>query len=166
MVGGAPAALEHVMVIGGSIVASAHGVFFQIRRGALHVDDIARIQAAGLRHRSRIARDARYGAMFLTEPGALIPTEPVRARQRAIVGEMLKDPRTRMAVLIVGESVDATMLRSASRAVIPSHPQLRVFGMVDNACEWLAEEVEIPAASIAASLREARARAERELGTS
>jgi hypothetical protein len=158
-----PYAVEHALVVGGSLVGSSGGVFFQVRRGELSADDIERMKAAAFRHRGRVERGLRYGAMFLTGPSASIPIEAVRAKQRVVVAEMLGDPRIRMAVVVVGESVDSTMLRSASRGVVPSHPQLRVFANPDNACEWLGQELAASPTAIAAALREVRARAARDV---
>lgn len=165
MPGGAPP-LENVLREGGSIHGSFRGVFFQVRRGELTEDNLGRIHAAGLRHRARMPRDVRQGMLLLTESTSTIPTDAVRAKQRVIVGDLLKDPRVRMAVVIVGENIDATMLRSVSRGVVRTHPQLHIFAEPDDACDWLAREIGAPAQEIRAGIAAARARAARDLDPS
>ena len=160
----ARATLEHVLKEGGSLHGSFHGVFFQVRRGLLTEEALGRIHAAGLRHRARAPRDQNHGMLMLTEPGSLIPAESVRLKQRGIVTDLLKDPRVRMAVVIVGEDIDATMLRSVSRGVVRSHPRLHIFSEPDEACDWIAREVGLAAADVRSGLHEARALAAREIG--
>lgn len=156
-------ALAHVLREGDSIHGSFHGVFFQVRRGILTEDVMGRIHAAGLRHRARSPRDVRQGMILLTEPGALIPTEAVRTKQRTIVTDTLKDPRVRIAVVVVGDDLDATLLRSVSRGVVRTHPQLHIFSDPDEACDWIASEVATSAADLKAGLRAARELAARDL---
>jgi hypothetical protein len=160
----APPPLQGVLREGGSLHGSFHGVFFQVRRGLLTEEDLGRIHAAGLRHRARFPRDQKQGMLLLTEPGSLIPAESVRLKQRSIVNDLLKDPRVRMAVVIVGEDIDATMLRSVSRGVVRSHPQLHIFSNPDEACDWIASEVGLAASDVRHGLQEARDLAAREIG--
>lgn len=155
--------LQGLLREGGSIHGSFHGVFFQVRRGILTEDDLTRIHAAGLRHRARSPRDGKQGMLLLTEPGSLIPSEAVRTKQRTIVSDLLKDPRVRMAVVIAGETIDATMLRSVSRGVVRSHPQLHIFSEADEACDWLAKELDASAADLKTGIRAAREQAERDI---
>jgi hypothetical protein len=158
-----PGALERLLLIDGSFLASVGNVFLQIRRGDLRNEAFDQVSAAFMRHRALTPRGALYGAIVLTEPGASIPPETVRTRQRALVVDFLKHPTARMAVVVVGETLNASLLRSASRGVVPSHPQLRIFGQPEGACEWMAEQLGISAAQLLAALKEARALAEREL---
>lgn len=156
-------ALERLIVVDGSYIAAYCNVFLQIRRGDMTLEAFERICAAVSRHRTLTPRSAAHGLIVLTEPGALIPAEAVRARQKTFTGDFLKLPNTRLAVIVVGENVDASLLRSASRGVAPSHPHLQRFVHPRSACEWLGEQVGADVERLYAALTEARALAEREL---
>lgn len=155
--------LEQVLLVDGSFLATWGNVFIQVRRGALKLEAFEQACAAFVRHRTRIPRGALQGTLVLTEPGATIPAEVVRTRQRAFTADILKNPNARLAVVIVGEDVDASLLRSASRGVVPSHPQLRIVSRPEAACEWLSEQLSVDAERLLGALIEARALAAREL---
>lgn len=156
-------ALERVLVVRGSFLATWGNVFIQVRRGALELEAFDQVRAAIVRHKALLPRGTIHGLVVLTEPGATIPSEVVRARQRMLVAEFLKLPSARLTVIVVGEDVDASLLRSASRGVSPSHPHLRLFAQPEPACAWLSEQISADAEQIGAVVAEARTLAEREL---
>lgn len=156
-------ALERLSVVDGSFVAAWGNLFMQIRRGDLQLETFDQIAGAAMRSRLLAPRGALHAALVVTEDGAPIPAEPVRARQKAFVTEFLKNPSSRMAVVVAGKTLDASLLRSASRGVVQWHKHLRVLGEVADACEWLASELHLDRSQLEAVVAQARAIAEREL---
>ena len=86
-------ALEVLATDAGTLVAAWKNVFLQVRRGPLVESTFDRIVAAMKRYRVRIPRDVPIGVLAIIEDGAPIPDELVRTKQRAVVSEVLKDPR-------------------------------------------------------------------------
>lgn len=79
------------------------------------------------------------------------------------MSDLLNQVDVRVAVVVIGESVTASLLRSASRGVVSGHPRLRLGERPEPACQWLGEELGIDRNELDAALREARAVAERAL---
>jgi hypothetical protein len=154
-----PPRVETLHAVDGSWLYTAGSLFIQVRRGELGVDTFDRIIAALQRQRARMPRGAVHASIVLTEEGAPIPPEAVRIRQRAFVGEYLKDRNARLVAVVLGQTVDASLLRSASRGVVPSHPQLRVMSTIEEACAWLGAELGRAPAELVDAIAEARERA-------
>jgi hypothetical protein len=156
--------VEMLLAVDGSFLFTSGSLFMQVRRGDLGLDAFERIIAALHRQRVRLPRGSVHASLVLTEEGAPIPAEAVRLRQRAFVAEYFKDQNARLVAVVLGESVDASLLRSASRGVMPSHPQLRVVSTVEQGCVWLASELKRPAAELFEAITDARARARASFG--
>ena len=153
------AGIEELARLPGTLAACWGTVFLQVRRGALTEDVFDRVAAAMRRHRIRVPRGIPHGIVAVVEEGAPIPAEDVRMKQRAAVQEHLKDPTSRFATVVVGESLEASLLRSASRGVVPSHPQLRIVPRVEEAAAWIAPELGVDAVELSQVIEECRARA-------
>lgn len=153
-----PPRVETLHAVDGSWLYTAGSLFIQVRRGDLAMDTFDRIVAALQRQRARMPRGAVHASIAITEEGAPIPPEAVRTRQRIFVGDYLKDRNARLAAVVLGQTVDASLLRSASRGVLPSHPQLRVFATIEDACAWLGVELGRSPSELADAIAEARER--------
>lgn len=150
---------EELVRLPGALVARWMNLALQVRRGPLTEEVFDRVAAAIRRHRVRVPRGEVHGVVAVIEEGSSIPTEDVRAKQRAAVHEMLKDPTARFATVIVGEGLEASLLRSASRGVAPSHPQLRIASTPSEAATWLGGELGLDPAEVLRVIEDCRARA-------
>ena len=155
----ASAGIEELARLPGTLVACWGSVFLQVRRGPLTEDVFDRVAAAMRRHRVRMPRGVAHGIVAVVEEGAPIPAEEVRSKQRAAVREQLEDPTSRFATIIVGDGIEASLLRSASRGVVPSHPQLRIVTRPEEAAAWIAPELGVDAVELSQVIEECRRRA-------
>ena len=156
-------ALERITVLDGNVVAAFGNHFFQVRRGAFEMPQFDRVCAAHLRHRAITPRSAPQGLIALSEVGAGIAPEAVRVRQRAFMAEFLKNPNVRIAVIVFGQDIRASLLRSANRGVSPMNHQTRIFDQPEIACKWMSAELAENADGLLAALTQVRDIAEREL---
>lgn len=156
---GAEVEAEELARLPGALAACWKNVALQVRRGPLTEEVFDRVAAAIRRHRVRVPRGTAAGVVAVLEEGSSIPTEEVRTKQRAAVQEMLKDPTVRFATIIVGDGLEASLLRSASRGVAPSHPQLRIVSRPEEAAAWLGPEVGVDPVELRRVIEDCRARA-------
>lgn len=153
------AGIEELARLPGTLAACWGTVFLQVRRGALTEDVFDRVAAAARRHKVRVPRGTPHGIVAVVEEGAPIPDEDVRTKQRAAVQEQLKDAAARFATVVVGDGIEASLLRSASRGVVPSHPQLRIVARPEEASAWIAPELGVDPVELSLVIEECRARA-------
>jgi len=152
-------AIEELARLPGTLAACWGNVFLQVRRGPLTEDVFDRVAAAMRRHRIRVPRGTPHGIVAVIEEGAPIAGEEVRTKQRAAVQDQLKDHAARFATIIVGDGLEASLLRSASRGVVPSHPQLRIVSLPEEAAAWLAPEIGVDPTQLREVIEECRSRA-------
>lgn len=87
-----------------------------------------------------LATDFR-GAIHMAEPGLALPDEPSRRwAQRGMAHRT--DKHSAVALVIFGTGFGASAIRSVSTAIfaLRSGPPTRIFGVVPEAIEWLAEQ--------------------------
>jgi hypothetical protein len=113
-------------------------VVLQVRSGRLTSQALQAIEPP-LRALLNSGRPA--GFLLVIEPGAPIPGDDVRPRQRALLETFLGKPTMRMAPIMLGDDVAASLARSAGRLVAVGNPNIQRFTTVVAGAQWLAREL-------------------------
>ncbi len=111
---------------------------------------------AHIRRLTQEIRGESTGLISVLEEGCPVPSADIRQRQRRLIVESLTELDARLAVVIIGTGVGATLMRSVTRLLVPGRKQIRVTGEPRDAIEWVAPHV---AESTAAELSQAVAQA-------
>lgn len=137
---------------GGTVVASNGNLMVQLRVGELTEEIIERVET-----QARLVRASTRGpsaALIVVTESAPLADGSLRERQGQLVVEFLRDPRTRMALVIEGDSVPHTMARAAART--SKTKNLQVFGTVTQAGAWLSPHIERDARGVTGLVAQVR----------
>lgn len=140
----------------GTVVASHGNLMVQLRVGALSAAIIDHVETQG--RLARASTRGRSAAVIVVSEHAPLANEELRARQQQLVAEFLRDPRTRLALVVEGESVSHAMARAAARSNRAANVQ--AFARVADAASWIAPHVERDPAEIVALIEHVRPLAE------
>src|SRR5829696_5927348 len=106
-------AIEVLFDDGANVIVRKGPMFVQVRRGPMTIEAIELLAA--------IVRSARQtdapmmGVLLVLEQSAPLPPADVRARQQALVRDLMRDGRVRAAAVIEGTGVEAMAKRSIGR---------------------------------------------------
>jgi hypothetical protein len=151
------AELEVLVHDAGNLLARHRNIVLQIRSGEMTGEILDRIESAALL--ARAASGGSVGAIAVIEEGATLAPAAVRARQAAIVKQLLKDPRTHFATVVVGQSVANRAITTVMRLLLLNVPRLRSFTTIDEGIDWLVQHVDgVEPRALRAAVEDARAR--------
>ena len=156
MVGGS---LSVLLEVGGNVLARHGSVIVQVRTGALSHEVFGAL-VANVR-RLTPHKPGPIGMLAVIEADAEVVETEVRARQKDFVTRLLERPEVRMAVVVVGDDVAASMRRTMARMLVPSNERLRACGDVEEGCAFVGPHAGVPTAALVESVTEARAVAAR-----
>jgi hypothetical protein len=142
-----PAATEIFIDDGDNFVASYKTVILQVRRGVMTEPVVEQI--GSLLRLLRARQRSQAGALLaVLEESAELPTGAVRARQMALIREMLTHERSWAATVVAEGTAKGALLRTFMRLLALGHPRVGVFATGPEAGAWLEERVHLPAAEI------------------
>lgn len=113
-------------------------VLVQARRGAL--DPRLFLQGEAFLDDARRSR-VPVGMLAVVEAGAPLPSQEVRRQQRALIDRFGAYEQARIAAVVLGDDVGASLARSAARLVGVANPRIERFVEVTPAVSWLAHEL-------------------------
>jgi hypothetical protein len=132
-------------------IALVGNVLVQVRRGPLTLELLESV--AGWGRAARLKQGGSLGLLGVIEEQAAMTTAPVRSKQNEIARSLLVDPRTRVAIVYVGDGAVAMMKRTIGRLIAGSITgQRRVFDDIPPAIAWMAAELSTDAVAIKATL--------------
>jgi hypothetical protein len=111
---------------------------FQLRHGPISNEHIQRAMPRIL-HFARSGKP--FGALLVVAAGAPIPSDDTRAEQKKFLQTLALNPLGRVALVALGDDLQANLYRSLSRMMALQHPHLRSFSEVAPACSWLAGQL-------------------------
>lgn len=124
----------------GNVVARERNVVVQVRRGVITIPLLDRIESQV--RLLRAATSGPVGAIAVVEEGASLASGEVRMRQAALVRALVADPRTRMASVVLGQSVGTRAVRTVMRVLLMGAPHLHTAASIEDGAAWLAQHVE------------------------
>ena len=92
----------------------------------------------------------------MLEPGAETAPWGVRERQRQLVARVEERSDTRLAAVVLGDSVAASVSRAIGRAMMFRSKRLRVVASINDAAEWVAPHMGVPTEAIFNAVEDAR----------
>lgn len=149
-----PHALEVVLSDRGNVFARKGQLLVQVRCGAISVELIDRVLAE-VRLMLASTRGP-CGFIAVLEPSAPTPSLAVRERQRQIVKASETIGDVKMALVVVGEGVQAMLTRTISRAILHQSKKHRVVDDVAEAARWVSPHIGAPVLDVVAVVQEAR----------
>lgn len=143
-----PAGAEIFIDDGDHFVASYRSVLLQIRRGAMTLPVLEQMES--LLRILRARQRGKEGALLaVLEESAELSSGPVRARQTALIRELLGHERSWAATIVAGGTAKSALLRTFMRLLALGHPRAGVFGNPREAGAWLEARVNVPGAELA-----------------
>lgn len=122
----------------GNRVVRAGSLLVQVRWDVLDHTVLEQLQ----RYVASVARGTKLGFAAVLEEHAGFNRPDVRWRQKELIQRCLVDFDARVAVLIAGEGVASTMLRSVARLLVRS-PVVRITSSPREAADWLASHIAV-----------------------
>ena len=159
---GAERELEGVEIVyddGRNAIVRKDSVFVYVRRGAMSMESIELLTATW--RSVRRTSTGEVGGLFVLEPSAPLAPPDVRARQRELLREMIRDGRVRGVVVIEGEGVEATAKRSVARLLSIGWRNLQIVSDLGTGVKALAKAMGSDGMVVRALAEEARARLDR-----
>lgn len=128
--------------VSGNVLARHESVLVQVRSGPLKMETFLALTSSvrGLIHTAT----GKLGFIGVIEKNAGVVSSDVRARQREFVSSILERREVRMAIVILGDDVGATMRRTMARMLVPGHGQVRICATVAEACSSIATHTSVP----------------------
>jgi hypothetical protein len=122
-------------------------VLLQVRDGLLTREALDAAEQAVLPVLESQTR--QVGALAIINGDAGVMPADVQARQREVIGRMLKRPNAQMATVMLGSTVLATASRAVGRVLLIGNRNIKHAKDVNEATTWLAERLgDIPAAHL------------------
>jgi hypothetical protein len=115
-------------------------VILQARWGQLTLDTLERFGAIAV-PRILPPTQGLFGSLMVVETSAVVPELAVRERQREFVQGWLTRENMRMAVVTIGDDVQATLKRAVSRVVVHRHPHLAHFSALNEGARWMVDQI-------------------------
>ncbi|MGE0786362.1 MAG: hypothetical protein AB7S26_11785 [Sandaracinaceae bacterium] len=122
---------------GTSLVRHAN-FLVQVRRGELTSRVLDRISEETERLGVGLTRGAFVGVV---EESAEMPSRALRERQRRLISDWMERTDSRLAAVILGDTVGAKLIRTVSRLLV-DHPGVRVVGSVAEGRRWIEGHVD------------------------
>lgn len=82
-----------------------------------------------------------FGVVAVVNGNAGITEERLRARQRTLIGELLRQPEVAMVTCILGDTIDASAMRSIGRVMMLGHKNLAHVVSIEDAAKKMAEQL-------------------------
>ncbi|CAN5742617.1 hypothetical protein BH11MYX4_BH11MYX4_02620 [soil metagenome] len=144
-----PDATEIFLDDGDNFVASYKNVVVQVRRGSMTLAGVE--QVASILRLARARGRRQDGALIaVLEDSAELSTGAVRARQMALIRELLAHDRSWAATVVAEGTAKAALLRTFMRLLALGQTHAAVFGTALDAGRWLEKRVNLPATELAA----------------
>lgn len=140
----------------GHLIARFQNVLIQVRSAMMTEHVLDRIESVA--RLLRVATPGLVGAVVIVEEGADLAPGPLRARQTAVVRELLADRRTYFVAVVVGESVVTRAVRTFMRLALMGVPRLSTAATPEAGVGWLCDQLgRPPKAELLAAVERARA---------
>lgn len=148
------APLDIVLSEDGNLFARQDRLLVQVRRGRITIEVLDRI---GAEVRAMLASvRGPTGFVAVLEPTAETVSLAVRERQRLIVKATETQGDVKMALVVVGDGIQASLSRSIARALLHRNHRLKVAHDVDGAAQWVSAHIGIHARDVVAAVQESR----------
>lgn len=106
---------------------------------------------------------ARFGApgrkvavVALLEPDAPVATNEVRAKQKALIAELIAGLSARVVVAVLGEGISPMLQRGVARGLLFANPNVRVTQSPEETAAWLAPHLGVAAAQVVSVIQRTR----------
>jgi hypothetical protein len=142
---------------GANVVLRRGSCFVQVRAGAMTVQAVELLTALWRTMHQSVLTGETICGLFVLEAAAEVPPPEVRARQAVLFKELTKDERFRGALVIEGQDVRATLMRSMVRALWMGRG-VRISATVNDAIRGLSATVGTQAHDLVDLVAEARRR--------
>ncbi|MEM9070763.1 MAG: hypothetical protein AAGE52_19805 [Myxococcota bacterium] len=129
----------------GNVILQHGHVFVQVRRGELTESFLRRL-APNFRSLRIAWRNQPVGVLAILEEGAPMPKPALLQQQREFVQSMSRDLALTQAFVVLGESLSASLLRSALRMMSIRRGDRRICGSVEEGASFLEPHVASPSA--------------------
>lgn len=148
---------ESLIVEPDHVLVAAPPLIVQVRRGTMSLDVLDRIERRAREARLRFTRSGgRIGFVGVLEESAAVMSEEVRVRQRAVLEGAIAGLDTRIAVLVGGSGLTATLQRTLARGLLIADRRVSVVKAADGAAAWIAPHLGVRPVEVASVVERAR----------
>ncbi len=130
-----PTRAQELLQAPGLAVLGVGSVLVQVRVGALTAARLEEI--AAIIRKVVQTTPGPWGYLSVLAEGSPLPDASLRRAQRNLIRTELEGRDARVAVLIEGSGVVATLARAAARLIVPGHGAIRIAQDVQEAVEWI-----------------------------
>jgi hypothetical protein len=156
----ARAANQNVLLdVGGNVLLRRDRVLVQVRSGALTAEVLGAIEIT-TRHLLQASKDP-VGFVSILEVGAPVVEAELRARQRAVITELLTRGNTRLVAVIIGEGVGASLRRTLVRTTVLANPRIEICATPADAARVMNAHTGMTMQSVSEAIADARVIAQR-----
>ena len=152
----ARAANQNVLLdVGGNVLLRRDRILVQVRRGPLTAEVLGAIEIT-TRHLLQSSKDP-VGFVSILEVGAPVVEAELRARQRAVITELLTRGNARLVAVIIGDGVAASLRRTLVRTTVVGNPRIEICATPADAARVMNAHTGMTTQSVSEAISDARA---------
>jgi hypothetical protein len=144
--------------VAGNVLLRADRVLVQVRLGALTPEVLGAIEVP-VRRLLQASKEP-VGFIAILDESAPVADAEIRARQRSVITQLVARGNARLAVVIMGDGVGATLRRTLVRTTVLANPRVDICATPANASRIMSVHTGMPAETIADAVARARRLAE------